>query len=71
MGQQQSSSASAYKFSDNDYELVIKASKELEHLLETEFGATGRGLHEKIAAALNFLRMSFDKCGFRPQFGTD
>jgi hypothetical protein len=32
----------------NDYELVIKTSKELEHLLSTEFGAKGQGLHEKI-----------------------
>jgi hypothetical protein len=31
----------------NDYELVIKSSKELEHLLDRQFGATGKGLHEK------------------------
>mmetsp|Transcript_22626 Transcript_22626/g.57943 ORF Transcript_22626/g.57943 Transcript_22626/m.57943 type:complete len:116 (+) Transcript_22626:230-577(+) len=34
----------------NDYELVIRSSKELEALLETEFGASGRGLHEKITS---------------------
>ena len=34
--------------SSNDYELVIKASKELEYYLDTEFGAHGKGLHEKI-----------------------
>ena len=32
----------------NDYELAIRLSKELEYLLEKEFKATGRGLHEKI-----------------------
>ena len=38
----------------NDFELVIRASKELEHLLETHFQApSGKtvGLHEKIGAA--------------------
>mmetsp|Transcript_32252 Transcript_32252/g.67240 ORF Transcript_32252/g.67240 Transcript_32252/m.67240 type:complete len:136 (+) Transcript_32252:100-507(+) len=35
----------------NDYELVIKASKELEYILESEFQSSGRGLHEKITAA--------------------
>ncbi|RHY42256.1 hypothetical protein DYB28_001400 [Aphanomyces astaci] len=34
----------------NDYELVIKCAKELEYILEAEFGATGKGLHEKISA---------------------
>lgn len=34
----------------NDFELCIKSSKELEHLLDTEFGATGKGLHEKITS---------------------
>jgi len=33
-----------------DTELVIHSAKELEYLLETTFGATGRGLHEKISA---------------------
>ena len=32
----------------NDYELAIRLSKELEYLLENEFNAKGRGLHEKI-----------------------
>ena len=31
----------------NDFDLVIKSSKELEHLLDSQFGATGKGLHEK------------------------
>jgi hypothetical protein len=39
----------------NDYELVIKASKELEYILEHHFGATGKGLHEKISSASPFL----------------
>jgi len=29
---------------------VIKCSKELEYVLEAEFGATGRGLHEKVSS---------------------
>ncbi|GAB5030282.1 Hypothetical protein NocV09_00204140 [Nannochloropsis oceanica] len=36
-------------YSSNDYELAIKASKNLEHLLEHEWGAQGKGLHEKIS----------------------
>jgi hypothetical protein len=36
--------------SSNDYELVIKSSKELEHYLELEFKAHGKGLHEKISS---------------------
>lgn len=32
----------------NDYELAIRSCKELEFLLETEFGSTGATLHEKI-----------------------
>ena len=38
----------------NDFELVIRATKDLEHLLETGFGApSGKnvGLHDKISAA--------------------
>ena len=38
----------------NDYELVIRASKELEFLLETSFSATNgkqSGLHDKISSA--------------------
>ncbi|KAL4457561.1 hypothetical protein ABPG75_012426 [Micractinium tetrahymenae] len=31
----------------NDYELVIRASKDLEHVLEVCLGAQGKGLHEK------------------------
>ncbi|TFJ87848.1 hypothetical protein NSK_001195 [Nannochloropsis salina CCMP1776] len=35
-------------YAKNDYELAIKTSKDLEHLLEQEWGADGKGLHEKI-----------------------
>ncbi|KAF0686703.1 Aste57867_21545 [Aphanomyces stellatus] len=43
-------SGSKYVHSNNDYELVIKCSKELEYILEVEFGGTGKGLHEKISS---------------------
>jgi hypothetical protein len=39
----------------NDYELAIKSSKELEHLLDTEFHAQGKGLHEKISSVESTL----------------
>ena len=32
----------------NDYELAIKSSKQIEGLLEDEWGAVGKGLHEKL-----------------------
>jgi hypothetical protein len=32
----------------NDFELAIKTSKDLELMLARSFGASGRGLHEKI-----------------------
>eukprot|EP01006_Ploeotia_vitrea_P052740 TRINITY_DN67722_c1_g4_i1.p2 TRINITY_DN67722_c1_g4~~TRINITY_DN67722_c1_g4_i1.p2 ORF type:complete len:116 (-),score=6.89 TRINITY_DN67722_c1_g4_i1:392-739(-) len=35
----------------NDFELAIRASKELEYVLESHFAATGRGLHDKISSA--------------------
>lgn len=38
----------------NDYELAIRASKEIEFILETQFGAPNckqSGLHDKIGAA--------------------
>lgn len=34
----------------NDYELAITRCKQLESLLEKEFGASGRGLHEKVSS---------------------
>jgi hypothetical protein len=39
----------------NDYELAIKSSKELEHILEKEFQASGKGLHEKISSVSSAL----------------
>ena len=45
------SSLSKLNHSTNDYELAIKSSKELEYILEAEFEATGKGLHEKITSA--------------------
>jgi hypothetical protein len=45
------SSSSKPVYATNDYELVIKTSKELEHILESGFSAQGKGLHEKISDA--------------------
>ncbi len=39
--------AAARVHSANDFELVVRSAKELEHVLEAEFGATGKGVHEK------------------------
>jgi hypothetical protein len=38
-----------------DTELVIHSAKELEFILETSFGAHGKGLHEKISSVQNRL----------------
>ena len=38
-------------YATNDFELVIRTSKELEFLLENQFHAEGKGLHEKITSA--------------------
>mmetsp|Transcript_70186 Transcript_70186/g.196712 ORF Transcript_70186/g.196712 Transcript_70186/m.196712 type:complete len:116 (+) Transcript_70186:168-515(+) len=46
---------SRFSHSSNDFELCIRSSKELEHLLDTEFGASGKGLHEKITSCENHL----------------
>lgn len=51
MGQAQSTSYSRYS---NDFELVVRATKDLEELLEKHFGAPDgkdSGLHEKITEA--------------------
>jgi len=45
------SSKHAFLRCGNDYELVIKSSKELEYILEEGFEASGKGLHEKISSA--------------------
>lgn len=39
------------KVEKNDYELAIKSCKELEFILETEFGSSGTTLHEMITNA--------------------
>ena len=47
------SSTSSYLQYKNDFELVIRATKDLEHLLETGFNSpSGKtvGLHDKITA---------------------
>jgi len=43
------------KHSNNDFELCVRASKELEYLLANEFGAIGSGLHEKISSVEHHL----------------
>ncbi|KAL3895819.1 MAG: hypothetical protein SGARI_007338, partial [Bacillariaceae sp.] len=42
--------SSKYRHIKNDFELVIRSSKDLEHILDTQFGAHGKGLHEKISS---------------------
>lgn len=41
---------SKYANVKNDFELAIRSSKDLEHILDTELGAHGKGLHEKISS---------------------
>lgn len=59
------SSSKSYLQYKNDFELVIRATKDLEHLLETEFGApsgkgSGFGLHDKITHAETTAGLSRD-----------
>ena len=57
------SSTSSYLQYKNDFELVIRATKDLEHLLETGFGAaSGKtiGLHDKITAVQASHGLSMD-----------
>lgn len=42
--------SSKYRHIKNDFELVIRSSKDLEHILDTQFNANGKGLHEKISS---------------------
>jgi len=47
-------SSTSYQQYTNDFELVIRATKDMEYLLETQFNVpTGKnvGLHDKISAA--------------------
>jgi hypothetical protein len=41
---------SRFQHAQNDYELVIRSAKELEHTLETAFGAAGKSIHEKLSS---------------------
>ena len=53
----------SYRHYKNDFELVIRATKDLEHLLETQFGApSGKkdGLHDKITYAEQQANLSAD-----------
>jgi hypothetical protein len=43
-------------YSRNDFEVVIRAAKELEWLLDTHFGAYGKGLYEKVRSPLHTFR---------------
>lgn len=58
------STSSSYLQYKNDFELVIRATKDLEHLLETEFDAPSGdrtvGLHDKITSAQNSHDLSPD-----------
>ena len=57
------STSSSYLQYTNDFELVIRATKDLEHLLETGFGApSGKtvGLHDKITSAQESHNLSQD-----------
>lgn len=55
MGQLQSSRRLLFEEIDNEFEMVIRASKELEFVLEEEFGSKSKGLHGKITEARRFL----------------
>jgi len=55
-----SQNAHYLKYSSNDYELVIRATKDIEHLLESNFGALGTGLHEKITHTQSLVGLSVD-----------
>lgn len=60
MGASHSSSPSYLQYK-NDFELVIRATKDLEHLLETRFGAPSTkqtGLHDKITHAERGFNLS-------------
>ena len=45
----------------NDYELVIREPKELEYILEQEFGAHVRGLYEKTSSCDEVLPVKLIK----------
>jgi hypothetical protein len=39
----------------SDIEIVVKYSKKIEHILETKYNASGKGLHSKINSVQNEL----------------
>lgn len=45
----------------NDYELVIRASKDLEYILEAYLGARGKGLHEKCTSVQHLVPKDLQK----------
>lgn len=45
----------------NDYELVIRASKDLEYILEAYLGGSGKGLHEKCTSVQRLLPQDLQK----------
>ena len=47
--------SSKFNHSLNDYELAIKASKQMEHILASEFDAEGNGLHVKVTSVRHEL----------------
>ncbi|KAI8893175.1 hypothetical protein BC833DRAFT_312681 [Globomyces pollinis-pini] len=49
------------KLFPNDYELVVTKSKELDHILETKFNATGASLNEKLGSVQSQLSPSLAK----------
>ena len=58
-----SQSKQSYLQYKNDFELVIRATKDLEHLLEKDFGAPSTkqtGLHDKITHAQHSAGLSHD-----------
>jgi hypothetical protein len=44
----------------SSFELVIRASKELEYILDTQYSATGNGLHEKITSILSAYHIDME-----------
>ena len=54
------SSSPSYNQYKNDFELVIRATKDLEHLLETQFDAPSGnsvGLHDKVNTSILIIVM--------------
>lgn len=54
-------STSTPSFPANDYELVLTSSKRLERELEVDYGAVGKGLHERITSVQDRLPQALQK----------